>query len=177
MRILSIDPGRHCGFCFGHTKDAIAASGVWDLGPDAGARPAKLAGYLRATIAQHQPEVVAVEVAGMGGRFALPQMRLNELAGVIKATAAACGCEVWEFHIGTWKKLAVGSGKAEKADVIRGLKTFFGITITSEDEADAVGIYLAAALGPPPLPAKKETKRIEKVLAKRQGTLFGGRRR
>lgn len=176
MRILSIDPGRHAGFAFSSTKDQIAASGVWDLGADAAARPSVLAARLKHAIAQHQPEVVAVELASMGGKFQRAAARLDELIGVVKATAQGAGCQVQEWNIGTWKKLAIGNGRAEKHEIIQRLKLFYGIEVQDENQADAIGICLAAQVGPPPLPAKKETKRIEKVLAKRQRTLFGGRR-
>jgi Holliday junction resolvasome RuvABC endonuclease subunit len=177
MRILAIDPGRHCGFAFAHTKDQITQSGAWDLGADAAARPSVLATRLRAAIAQHQPEVVAVELASMGGRFQRAAARLDELIGVVKATALGAGCTVWEWNIGTWKKLAIGNGRAEKPEIIKRLKMFYGIEAADSNEADAIGILLASQQGPPPLSEKKETKRIEKVLAKRQQVLFGGRRR
>lgn len=173
MRILAIDPGRHTGFAFSSSKDQVAASGVWDLGADAAARPSVLATRLKHAIAQHQPEVVAVEIASMGGKFRRAQIALDELAGVIKATAQGAGCQVWSFHISTWKARSIGNGHAEKAEIIKLLKLFYGIDAEDENAADACGICLAAQQGPPPLPAKKETRRVEKVLAKRQGVLFG----
>lgn len=168
MRILALDPGRHCGFAFGHTKDQVAASGTWDLGLAAGSRPSVLATRLRHAIAQHQPDVVAVEIASMGGKFRRAQVALDELAGVIKATAQGAGCQVWAFHISTWKARAIGNGHAKKPVIIRALRTYFGIVASDDNQADAIGIMLAAQKGPPPLSEKKETKRVERVLAKRQ---------
>lgn len=167
MRILALDPASRCGWAFSTTKDRVEASGVWLLGSDDAVRPGRLAEYLRLAIAKHQPAVVAYEAATYGSRHLRVIRQHNELAGAIRATCLHAGVECWEFGIGTWKARTVGSGRAKKPAVLRGLATYFGIEVVDQDQADAIGICLAAQLGPPPPPKRKarsaERKRLKKL--------------
>lgn len=177
MRLLAIDPGRMTGWAFSAQKDRVEASGVWSLGIDASARPGRLADYIRATVKRHNVETLAYEFASMGGKFAGSMRRLDELAGVIKAVAMELNLPAWEFHIHAWKVRAVGRGNAQKPDVIRGLRTYYGIDVSRDDEASAVGILFAAQAGPPAPPIKQQAKALTKKLAERQPLLFGRRKR
>jgi Holliday junction resolvasome RuvABC endonuclease subunit len=177
VRILAIDPGAKSSFAFGTTRDRVECSGVWPLGADPDARPGRLAEYIHLAAEKHQHEVIAYEVAGMGGKNWHAAQRLNELCGAIKAAATQLGCQCYVWHIVSWKARAVGHGKADKAAIIRGLRTYFGIEVSSDDEADAIGIYLASAIGPPPEPVKKQTKAIERKLKATQPMLPGIRGR
>lgn len=171
MRILAIDPGAKSGWAFSATRDQVEASDVWSLGADPDARPARLAEYIRLAAAKYKPDVIAYEVAGMGGKNWHAAQRLNELCGAIKAVAPELGCACYVWHIVSWKARAVGHGKADKAAVMRGLRTYFGIDVANDDEADAIGILLASQLGPPPEPARNQERRIRKA-RKREAKLF-----
>ena len=176
MRILALDPAARCGYAFGIRRDQVEASGVWQLGADAAGRLERLEDYLTRAIAKWKPEVVAYESATFGSHHLHAMRRHNELAGVIELVAVRSSLPCWSYNPNSWKAKALGSGRAQKPAVIRGLKTYFGIDVSSEDEADAIGVYLAAQMGPPPEPVKKRERRVVKELAKRQGVLFGRRR-
>lgn len=53
----------------------------------------------------------------------------------------------------------------------RALQTYFGIVVTDDNEADAIGILLAAQMGPPPESKKQAVKRVRKAM-KRERKLF-----
>lgn len=171
LNILAIDPAAKTGFAFSSTKDRVEASGVWNLGPIAEARPAGLADQLRIAHRKWKPDVIAYEVATFGGKNLHAMRRLNELAGVIQAVAKELGCEAWAFGISTWKA-RLGNGGMDKPAVVRVLKTCFGISVACGDEGDAVGILFSAMQGPPPITKKKQAKRTAKILKAKQPMLF-----
>lgn len=158
MKILALDPAAKTGFAFSSVKDRVEASGVWNLGAVPEARPGRLAEYIRLAVREYGPQVIAYEVATMGGRNLHAMRRLNELAGVIQAVALELTLEAWPWGIGSWKARACGNGRAQKPDVMRALRTYFGIEVTNDNEADAIGILLASQMSPPPEPKKKAVR-------------------
>ena len=177
--ILAIDPGRYCGFAVGlpGRDSGVHRSTVWDLGPAPNSRGTHLRQHIVAWVRTFGVKVIAVELAGIGGKFPQAAMRLNELAGVAKEVAGSTGCEFWEWPIGTWKKHSLGSGRAKKPDVIRLLRLLYGIEVADENEADAIGILKASQAGAPPVSARKRERQLRKTLAARQPLLFGRRKR
>jgi len=171
MRILALDPAARTGYAFSAVKDRVEASGVWNLGSVPESRPGRLAEYIRIANRDWQPEVIAYEVAGMGGKNWHAAQRLNELCGVIQAVALELGCQALAWHIVSWKSRAVGHGKADKLAIMRALRTYFGIETANDNEADAIGILLASQMGPPPEPKKKVVRRLRKA-AKKEPRLF-----
>lgn len=171
MNILAIDPGRVTGYAFSGVPDSVEQSGVWNLGSMAVARPGRLAEYVRLAHRDWQPDVIAYEVAGMGGKNWHAAQRLNELCGAIQAVALELGCEAWAWHIVSWKARAVGHGKADKAAIMRALRLYFGIETVNDNEADAIGILLASQRGAPPEP-RKQTVRRQRKSAKKEPRLF-----
>ncbi len=170
MKILALDPAAHCGYAIASVKDRIDSSGVWNLGTGDN-RLACLDDMLTKAIKRWQPEIVAVEVATFGSRHSHVQRMLNELLGAITLVCLRERVEIWKFGIGTWKSRAVGKGNADKQGVMRGLRSFYGIEVTNDNQADAIGIALAAQQGPPPEPARKVRSRERKRL-KREPRLF-----
>jgi Holliday junction resolvasome RuvABC endonuclease subunit len=170
MKILALDPAAKTGWAIASTRDRIDASGVWDLG-SGDARLAHIDHLLSKAINRWRVQLLAVEVATFGSRHSHVQRMHNELLGAIKLVAIRERIELWQFGIGTWKARAVGKGDADKAGVMRGLRVFYGIEVTDENQADAIGIALAAQMGPPPEPAKKVRSRLRKA-ATREPRLF-----
>lgn len=171
MRILAIDPAQKCGWAVASVRKRIDASGVWNLGPDAAFRSARLAEYVRLAVKRHGVTVIAYEVATFGGKRFHVMRRMNELAGAIQAISGQLGIECWAFGITSWKARAVGHGNAKKHGVMRGLRMFYGINVSDDNEADAIGIALSAQQGPPPEPVRKQRSRMAKA-AKREPRLF-----
>lgn len=172
LNVLSIDPASRCGWAW---SDGIRRhSGTWDLGK---LRGFSLRQFILGTVDRLPTDVIAFELAGFGSHNPATQALHNELAGVIKAAADELGLKCWGFGIGTWKKIALGhgrpgKGKRGKLRVMELLKLHHQIDVAEDNEADAIGLLLAAQQGPPPLTKKKQAKRVAKVLKARQPTLF-----
>ena len=171
MNILALDPAARTGWALGPVKDRVDESGVWLLGTDADARPARLAEYLRLAIQRFKPEVIAYEAATFGSRNPHVMRRHNELVGALRTVCVEAGLPCWEFGIGTWKARTLGSGRADKPAVIRGLRTYFGLEVAQQDEADAIGVLFAAQVGPPPEAKRKQVSRARRS-AKKLPRLF-----
>lgn len=171
MRVLAIDPGSVTGFAFSSIKDKVEASGVWHLSEFPEARPGVLLERIRKACAEYQPEILAYEVAAMGGRFQRASARLSELTGAIQAAIGEARCRPYAWNIGSWKKAAIGNGAADKAMIMQRLRIYFGISVGNENQADAIGILLASQMGPPPEPKRKARSRLKKA-AKKMPRLF-----
>jgi Holliday junction resolvasome RuvABC endonuclease subunit len=180
MRILAIDPAARSGWAFGVTTASSQhpvtnlVTGVWLLaarGDDPGGQLRRFDDELTAAIARHRPEVIAYELAGHGSHNMLAKAAHNEKCGVIALVASRHGLPSWGFQPNVWKARAIANGRAQKADVIRRLRMFFGIEARSEDEADAIGVLLAAQQGPPP-PTKRQQRSAERKRAKKIPRLF-----
>lgn len=145
MRILGIDPGSRTGWALLEAGERLAG-GTWDLGKlDGGARLVRLQDALRDTITLARPDLVAYEVVmghGPGGSTAAHLY--GALVGVLLLTCARMRVAVRGVHVGTAKKLATGSGKADKRAMVRAARDRWGLTV-GHDEADALWIALAAS--------------------------------
>lgn len=173
LNVLAIDPAARTGWAW---SDSIRRhSGFWVLRPRHLVED--LESHIVAVLERFPTDVLAYEAATFGSHNPHTQLRHNELAGVIQLCAARADLRCWDFNPGTWKLRALGRGRLGKGarvklEVIRLLKLHHGIEVSDTDEADAIGILLAALMGPPPLPKKKERKRIEKAARKKQRTFF-----
>ena len=167
LNVLAIDPAQRCGWAW---SDGIRRhSGTWTLGPR---RESDLRRFIYAKVDELATDVIAYELAGFGSRNPAVKASHDRLAGVIVAAAQDLGMNCWGLGISTCKSRALGKGNAKKPDVVRLLGLLHGIKVIDFDEADAIGILLAACQGPPPLTKKKMAKRLAKVLKSRQPTLF-----
>jgi crossover junction endodeoxyribonuclease RuvC len=147
--VLGIDPGlSRCGYGVVTQQSAgtrAVAVGVLRTDP-ALATPARLAelqGDLRALIAEHRPEVVAIErvLFQVNVRTAIS---VAQAAGIAMAEAAAAGCEVAEYSPNQVKQAVAGVGGATKDQMERMVQTLLGISrpLRPVDAADAVALAL-----------------------------------
>lgn len=172
LNVLAIDPAQRCGFAW---SDGLRRhSGIWDLGHRRGFELRRL---IFAKCDELPTDVIAFESAGFGSHNPATKALHEQLAGVIIACADELGLKCWAFNPGTWKVRAVGHGRPGKGRrgklrVMELLKLHHGIDVSDDNEADAIGLLLAAQQGPPPLSLKKERKRVAKVVKARQPTLF-----
>ena len=153
--VLGIDPGsRRCGY--GVVERAggrfrVLASGV--LAPGAlpmSERLGLLFDGLSAVLAGAAVDAVAVETAYCG-RSPRSALALGQARGVALAAAARAGLPVFEYAPATVKRSFTGSGRAEKAQMVRTARTLLGVAPRLADEADALAIavcHLAAARAP-----------------------------
>jgi crossover junction endodeoxyribonuclease RuvC len=160
--VLGIDPGsRRCGYGVVErqgTRLTVLASGVLAPGdiPLAERLGVILTGLSR-VLAHAGAEAVAVETAYFG-RSARSALALGQARGVALAAAAQAGLPVFEYAPSEVKRAFTGSGRAEKAQMVRTARTLLGLDPRLADEADAVAVavcHLAHhvtrhALGPAP---------------------------
>jgi crossover junction endodeoxyribonuclease RuvC len=149
MFVLGIDPGlSRCGYGLvardGPRPRAVAA-GVLRTDPALGV-PRRLAALqvdLRALLAEHRPDVVAVErvLFQVNARTAIP---VAQAAGLALAEGVAAGCEVVEYSPNQVKLAVAGVGAADKDQVERMVRMLLGIPapLRPVDAADAVAIAL-----------------------------------
>jgi crossover junction endodeoxyribonuclease RuvC len=149
MFVLGIDPGlSRCGYGVversGRRPRAVAA-GVLRTDPalDVPRRLAALQADLRSLLAEHRPDVVAVErvLFQVNARTAIP---VAQAAGVAMAEGVAAGCEVVEYSPNQVKQAVAGFGGAGKDQIERMVQALLGIAtpLRPVDAADAVALAL-----------------------------------
>jgi crossover junction endodeoxyribonuclease RuvC len=98
---------------------------------------------LTAVIAEHQPEVVAIEDVfyAVNVKSAL---KLGQVRGVAMLAASSCGLEVAEYSPLSIKSAVVGYGKAEKHQVQRMVMQLLQLAEPPQpsDAADALAIAI-----------------------------------
>ena len=90
---------------------------------------------------KHIPEYLILESYFPGrqkGATLIPELR-----GVIKLAAYQAGIQVVEVPPGTVKKCVTGYGRSSKDEVRAAVNARYGLSIKSEDQADAVAVGLA----------------------------------
>jgi crossover junction endodeoxyribonuclease RuvC len=94
---------------------------------------------LAAVLGRSRVDAVAVETAfcGLSPRSALA---LGQARGIALAAAARAGVPVFEYAPAEVKRAFTGSGRAEKAQMVRTARTLFGVEAELSDEADALAI-------------------------------------
>lgn len=149
MFVLGIDPGlSRCGYGVverqGRRPRAVAA-GVMRTDPalDVPRRLAALQADLRSLLAEHRPQVVAIErvLFQVNVRTAIP---VAQAAGIAMVEAVSAGAEVVEYSPNQVKQAVAGFGGADKAQIGRMVQTLLGIArpLRPADAADAVALAL-----------------------------------
>jgi len=147
-RILGVDPGsRATGWAVIEVEGSrlrLRASGVLrPRGDDRAARLAWLHGELRALVVGEAPETAAVEspFTGINARSALA---LAETRGVVLAVLGEAGLEVAALSPAAVKSAVVGTGRAEKRQVVYMVVRLLGLAKEPpEDAADAMAVAIA----------------------------------
>lgn len=149
MFVLGIDPGlSRCGYGVveraGRRPRAVSAGVVrTDPALDVPRRLAALQAEVRSLIADHRPDVVAIErlLFQVNARSAIP---VAQAAGVAMVEAVAGGCEVVEYSPNEVKQSIAGHGGADKREIERMVQALLGIAtpLRPVDAADAVALAL-----------------------------------
>jgi crossover junction endodeoxyribonuclease RuvC len=147
--VLGIDPGlSRCGYGVVAREASgprAVAVGVLRTSPahDTPARLAEIQADVRALIAEHRPQVVAIErvLFQVNVRTAIPTA---QAAGIAMAEAVAAGCEVIEYSPNQVKQAVAGVGGADKDQMERMVQSLLGIAkpLRPVDAADAVAVAL-----------------------------------
>lgn len=150
VRVLGIDPGlTRCGYA---VVDALSASKITAraLGvvrtPASDPLPQRLADLrreLRDLIAEHKPQVVAVEQVFFQVNVRTA-MSVGQASGLALAEAAEAGCEVHQYTPSQVKLAVVGVGTASKEQVQHMVKARLGLSVAPKpaDAADAAALAL-----------------------------------
>ncbi len=149
--VLGVDPGlSRCGYCVlstsgGARRPTAVALGVITT-PAAEPTPQRLAELQREVadlIAEHRPQVVAVERVLFQNNVRTA-MSVGQASGVVMAQAAASGAEVVEYSPNEVKAAVAGWGGADKDQVQRMVQTLLGLPFVPRppDAADAAAVAL-----------------------------------
>jgi crossover junction endodeoxyribonuclease RuvC len=149
FRVLGVDPGLAAtGWAVlsaSHRKPRLIACGTIRTTPgdDAGVRLLKIARGLRVAIADHEPQVAAVEQA-LVARSAKSALALGQARGAALLCAAEAGLPVHEYLPMHVKQAVTGYGHAEKAQVERMVSHLVSLDGApgSSHAADAIAIAL-----------------------------------
>lgn len=150
MRIIGIDPGlRRCGWGLVKvegTRIAHIANGTCvSQGDDLAARLCSLHVALTAVIAQYRPDAAAVEQTFVN-KDAAGALKLGQARGIALLVPAQAGLSVAEYAPNAMKKVIVGVGHADKAQVQHMVRLQLpGVALNGPDAADALAIALCHA--------------------------------
>lgn len=153
MRVLGVDPGTSVTG-WGVVEPAgsgfrCVASGTVSL---SGRRPlANRLQQIRTAVAEllgeHEPAALALEKAFVAHNVQ-SAFRLGEARGAVLIAAAEAGVAVFEYAPAAVKLAAVGYGRADKQQMVRGVSLRLGIPpVRRADEADALAIALCHLIG------------------------------
>ena len=154
--VLGIDPGlTRCGYGAvvreGHRMRAVAA-GVLTTSPalPLPERLLELRDGLRALIAEHRPEAVAVERVFFSANVRTA-MSVGQASGLALTEAAAAGCVIAQYTPNEVKQAVAGWGAAPKEQVGRMVASLLGLSEPPRpaDAADALALALCHLAGAP----------------------------
>lgn len=155
-KILALDLGTNCGYAVLQGQKLLD-SGRWKLLPlpakrvHRGERWLNFSRALAQIAARHSVDVLAFEMvrrhigttaAHVYGGF-LAGIEAYQLGRILRGSELL---PELPLEVSTWKKLAVGNGRASKPEVRAAMDKRFKIKTKSEDEADALGIAVAARM-------------------------------
>jgi crossover junction endodeoxyribonuclease RuvC len=99
---------------------------------------------MRSLLLQHTPESAAVEEVFFSQNVKTA-LKLAHVRGVVLAAIAEAGVMFGEYSPLSVKASVVGYGRAEKSQVQLMVRTLTGITVESEDAADALAVAICHA--------------------------------
>jgi crossover junction endodeoxyribonuclease RuvC len=146
--ILGIDPGSHAtgwGVIQALPTLQYLASGVIRPGRDLGlpARLFRIHEDLVAVIAQHAPQVMAVEDL-FNARNARSALVLGHARGAVLLAGARCGLTIQEYAPAVVKQALTGNGRAGKEQVRFMVQRLLRLQASPAlDESDALAVALA----------------------------------
>lgn len=147
-RIIGIDPGlRYTGWgVIESTNNHIKFVASGRICPSQSlSLPERLGGLmagLQGVLEQYRPVEVAVEEVFVNVNFA-GTLKLGQARGALLATASCFGLPVAEYSAKHVKKALVGTGSAQKAQMIAMVKQLLPMAeVKTEDEADALSVAI-----------------------------------
>lgn len=155
MRLCGVDPGlNNTGYGVIRVDPTgrsalLVEAGVVRTTADAPLpeRLAELADGIDEVIAEHRPDLVAVEQLYSHYRHPRTAILMGHARGVLLLSAARAGIEVVSLPATRVKRTLTGNGQASKAQIQRAVMTTLGLARPPEpsDVADALAIAVCAA--------------------------------
>jgi crossover junction endodeoxyribonuclease RuvC len=156
VKVLGIDPGTAaCGYGIVQGSDGrlqAVASGCWRTSARErlDVRLLTIFEGVRALIAEHEPDAVALEESYVGAdaRIALS---VGQARGAVLVAAAGAGVACAEHAPARVKQTVCGYGRADKGQMQRMVKLILGLADQPRNshEADAFAVAICHALGSP----------------------------
>ena len=150
MRVIGIDCGtERTGWGVIESdgrRHAVLAHGVITLSPRdrLETRLMAVGVAMRTLLVEHTPEAAAVEEVFFAQNVKTA-LKLAHVRGVVMAAIAEAGVSLGEYSPLSVKSSVVGYGRAEKSQVQLMVRTLTGVTVESEDAADAVAVAICHA--------------------------------
>ena len=82
----------------------------------------------------------------------------GQILGVVTLVCRQRRIPIWTIHPTTLKAWLTGSGRAKKDQMIRAVKTMFGVNCEDDNQADAIAVLNAAMQGIKPMAVPKRLK-------------------
>lgn len=150
MRVIGIDPGLRnlgwgvvdvAGSKISHVANGVCHSGAGTLAE----RLCRLHGALTEVLRAHSPTTAAVEQTFVN-KDGAGTLKLGQARGICLLVPAQFGLDVAEYAPNSVKKVVVGVGHADKAQVAHMVKMQLpGVDLAGPDATDALAIALAHA--------------------------------
>ena len=151
MRVIGIDPGlRHTGWGVIERREGgrlshIASGAIHTFTGDLAPRLSALFQGLAAVLADHAPDVAAVEQTFVN-RDPAGALKLGHARAMALLAPAEAGLDVHEYAPNAVKKTVVGVGHADKAQIAHMVKLLLpGAAPRTADAADALAIAICHA--------------------------------
>ncbi|SMO88689.1 crossover junction endodeoxyribonuclease RuvC [Paracoccus laeviglucosivorans] len=150
MKIIGIDPGlRNMGWGIvitdGPRLRHVANGIVHSSGDELGPRLAVLYRGLCAVIAEHAPDMAAVEQTFVN-KDAVGTLKLGQARGIALLSVAEAGLSIGEYAPNAIKKTVVGVGHAGKEQIQHMVRFMLpGVQLTGPDAADALAVAICHA--------------------------------
>lgn len=142
MNILALDLATTTGFAHSNGQ-----SGAVKLTGSMAEKSAMLADWLERTLATMPADLVALEHAAYGAKFAKTREFHGQLRGVIELVCARQNVPIKMVNIATAKSFATGNGRATKPQMMRVFEFFNKRKPIDDNEADAWAVLVAAQQG------------------------------
>jgi len=138
MKMLSLDLGTNFGFAWFEDGELIWSGNDKLVGKKRGMKMECFYNWLVWQLAKDFPDVVAWEAVSPGHFQAVKF--LTKMEGIVEMLTY--GVENKTVHASTLKKWMTGYGRAKKEDMIQGVNHKTGLSITDDNESDAVAVGL-----------------------------------
>jgi Holliday junction resolvasome RuvABC endonuclease subunit len=146
ITILALDASStNIGYCVSHSPETYLRSGVYSPRGNAEARFRKIVFWIVKALSTYKPTIVAIEEpAGDHGNRKTDRL-LSRIVGAIEAVAVLRGVErVVRVYPATVKATGFHKGATDTvAAMVQGWTRTATRPVVGEDEADAIGVWLA----------------------------------